>query len=56
MLSSIFIAVAILTVLALAFGVILGFASKKFKVEGNPIVDQVDTLLPQTQCGQCDQQ
>ncbi|MBB1317063.1 electron transport complex subunit RsxB [Shewanella sp. SR43-4] len=51
--SSIFIAVAILTVLALAFGVILGFASKKFKVEGNPIVDQVDTLLPQTQCGQC---
>ena len=53
MLSSIFIAVAILTVLALAFGVILGFASKKFKVEGNPIVDQVDTLLPQTQCGQC---
>lgn len=53
MLSSIFIAVAILTILALAFGVILGFASKKFKVEGNPIVDQVDTLLPQTQCGQC---
>ncbi|MEO3682320.1 electron transport complex subunit RsxB [Shewanella vesiculosa] len=51
--SSIFIAVAILTILALAFGVILGFASKKFKVEGNPIVDQVDTLLPQTQCGQC---
>ena len=53
MLSSIFIAVAILTVLALAFGVILGFASKKCRVEGNPIVDQVDTLLPQTQCGQC---
>lgn len=53
MMSSILIAVAILTALALVFGVILGFASKKFKVEGNPIVDQVETLLPQTQCGQC---
>ncbi|MGI2108741.1 electron transport complex subunit RsxB [Shewanella frigidimarina] len=51
--SSILIAVAVLSVLALVFGVILGFASKKFKVEGNPIIDQVETLLPQTQCGQC---
>ncbi|HBF45009.1 MAG TPA: electron transport complex subunit RsxB, partial [Shewanella frigidimarina] len=39
--SSILIAVAVLSVLALVFGVILGFASKKFKVEGNPIIDQV---------------
>ena len=53
MISSILIAVAVLSVLALVFGVILGFASKKFKVEGNPIIDQVETLLPQTQCGQC---
>ncbi|WP_392341262.1 electron transport complex subunit RsxB [uncultured Shewanella sp.] len=51
--SNILIAVAVLSVLALVFGVILGFASKKFKVEGNPIIDQVETLLPQTQCGQC---
>jgi len=35
------------------FGVLLGFASVRFKVEGNPIVDQIDSLLPQTQCGQC---
>jgi electron transport complex protein RnfB len=53
MVSNILIAVAVLSVLALVFGVILGFASKKFKVEGNPIIDQVETLLPQTQCGQC---
>jgi electron transport complex protein RnfB len=53
MISNILIAVAVLSVLALVFGVILGFASKKFKVEGNPIIDQVETLLPQTQCGQC---
>ncbi|MGX9460300.1 electron transport complex subunit RsxB [Shewanella sp. A14] len=51
--SSILIAVAVLSILALIFGAILGFASKKFKVEGNPIVDQVEALLPQTQCGQC---
>ncbi len=46
---------AVLTLLALAtvFGAILGFAAIKFKVEGNPIVDQIDSLLPQTQCGQC---
>ena len=35
------------------FGAILGFASVKFKVEGNPLVDQIDAILPQTQCGQC---
>lgn len=39
--------------LCLAFGALLGFASVKFRVEGNPIVDEIDGLLPQTQCGQC---
>lgn len=39
--------------LGLAFGGLLGFASIKFKVEGNPITDQINELLPQTQCGQC---
>ncbi|MGD9663039.1 MAG: electron transport complex subunit RsxB [Porticoccaceae bacterium] len=39
--------------LAIIFGAILGFAAVKFKVEGDPIVDQIDALLPQTQCGQC---
>ncbi len=53
MITSILIAVAVLSILALVFGVILGFASRKFKVEGNPIIDQVEALLPQTQCGQC---
>ncbi|WP_301388944.1 electron transport complex subunit RsxB, partial [Thalassolituus sp. UBA2590] len=32
---------------------LLGFASVRFRVEGNPVVDQVNDLLPQTQCGQC---
>ncbi len=50
---SILYAVLMLVGLALVFGAILGFAAVKFKVEGNPIVDQIDALLPQTQCGQC---
>ena len=39
--------------LALLFGALLGFASVKFKVDGAPIVDQINNILPQTQCGQC---
>ena len=39
--------------LAVLFGAVLGFASVRFKVEGDPLVEQVDALLPQTQCGQC---
>ncbi len=45
----------ILAFLALAsfFGLVLGFAAVVFKVESNPVVNQIDALLPQTQCGQC---
>ena len=39
--------------LAIIFGLILGFSAIRFKVEGNPIVDKIDAILPQTQCGQC---
>ena len=35
------------------FGLMLGYASIRFKVEGDPIVEQINALLPQTQCGQC---
>ncbi len=48
----------LIAIIALAFsrcfGAILGFASIRFKVKINPIVDQIDTILPQTQCGQCE--
>ncbi len=46
---------AILTISLMAglFGLILGYAAIRFKVEGNPVVEQIDALLPQTQCGQC---
>ncbi len=42
-----------LTLLALVFGLLLGYSSIRFKVEGDPVVDQIDAILPQTQCGQC---
>jgi len=46
---------SILIVLFLAFliGAVLGFSSIKFKVEGDPMVEKIDSILPQTQCGQC---
>lgn len=51
--TSILVAIAALLILASVFGLLLGYAAVKFKVEGNPIVEQIDALLPQTQCGQC---
>jgi electron transport complex protein RnfB len=39
--------------LGVVFGGVLGFAAVRFKTEGNPIADQINELLPQTQCGQC---
>jgi len=51
--SSIAQAVLAMVALAAAFGAALGFAAVRFKLEADPIVDQIDSLLPQTQCGQC---
>jgi len=34
-------------------GLLLGFVAIRFKVKGNPLVEQIDKILPQTQCGQC---
>ena len=42
-----------LALLAVIFGALLGYASIQYKVESDPLVDQIDALLPQTQCGQC---
>jgi electron transport complex protein RnfB len=47
------IAIIALTALALAFGLLLGYAAVRFKVESDPIVEKIDAVLPQTQCGQC---
>lgn len=46
-------AILALAALAAVSGLILGYVAIRFKVEGDPLVDKVDAILPQTQCGQC---
>jgi len=46
-------ALVALVSLGAVFGALLGFAAEKFRTEGNPISEQINALLPQTQCGQC---
>jgi electron transport complex protein RnfB len=45
--------ILIFSALTLVLGLILGYTAIRFKVEGNPLVNQIDAILPQTQCGQC---
>ena len=45
--------IVFIALLATAFGVGLGWAARKFRVDSDPVVDQIEALLPQTQCGQC---
>ena len=47
-------AIITITLLGGLFGLGLGWASRKFHVDGDPVVEQIDAILPQTQCGQCD--
>jgi electron transport complex protein RnfB len=42
-----------LAIITCIFGLLLAYSAIRFKVEGDPIVDKIDALLPQTQCGQC---
>jgi electron transport complex protein RnfB len=42
-----------ITLLGLIFGLGLGWAAIRLKVKTDPVVDRIDALLPQTQCGQC---
>ena len=46
-------AILIMALGAVVLGAALGYASIKFKVEGNPLVEKIEAILPQTQCGQC---
>ena len=38
---------------AVVLGAALGYASVKFKVEGDPLVEKIEAILPQTRSGQC---
>lgn len=46
-------ALLVMSGIAIVLGAVLGFSAVKFKVEGNPLVEKIDAILPQTQCGQC---
>ncbi|WP_148254895.1 electron transport complex subunit RsxB [Aidingimonas lacisalsi] len=51
--NGIVLAIVALASLSLVFGALLGFAGERFRVDDDPIVEHIDALLPQTQCGQC---
>lgn len=46
-------AIVALMILGLFLGFLLGLAARKFKVESDPLVDEIDAMLPGTNCGQC---
>lgn len=46
-------AVLSLTAVGIALGAILGFAARYLKVEGNPLTDEIEAVLPGIQCAQC---
>jgi Na+-translocating ferredoxin:NAD+ oxidoreductase subunit B len=46
-------AIISLTILGAVLGTILGFADRFFAVESNPFTDEIEALLPGSNCGQC---
>ncbi len=46
-------AIFCLLILGLTLGWLLGLASKLLAVEGNPLEEEIEALLPGSQCGQC---
>lgn len=43
----------VMTVTGLIFGLVLGYANKRFAIESNPLIDLVEEELPKGQCGGC---
>lgn len=48
-----FTAALSMSALGFSLGALLGLAAKKFHVETPPIVDEIEEVLPGTNCGQC---
>lgn len=46
-------AVASMSALGLGLGLLLGAAARRFHVEMPPVVDEIEDVLPGTNCGQC---
>jgi electron transport complex protein RnfB len=49
----IFLAVGVIGVFAGVSGMLLGYAAMRLGSRSNPVTEQIDALLPQTQCAQC---
>ena len=47
------IGIVLLLILFFSFAYLLGLAGEKFKVEKNPLSEEINNFLPQTQCSQC---
>ncbi len=47
------LAVLALTALALVIGAALGLTAARLRSREDPVVERINALLPQTQCGQC---
>lgn len=46
-------AISSLTLLGIALGFGLGIAARLLRVEGDPLVEEIEALMPGSQCGQC---
>lgn len=46
-------AIISLTGMGMGLGYLLGAAARRFKVEENPLIDEIEALMPGSQCGQC---
>ena len=46
-------AITSLLLLGTCLGLILGYASRFLKVESDPLADEIEAMLPGSQCGQC---
>ncbi len=46
-------ATLVIALLGVALGLMLGVAARVFAVEENPLVKQIEQMMPGSQCGQC---
>ena len=44
--------VFIFALMTMAAGLVLGYISQRYKIEGDPVADKVEALLPQTRGGE----
>jgi electron transport complex protein RnfB len=47
------IAIFSLTVMGSVLGLFLGYSARRLAVAGNPLIEEIQAILPGSQCGQC---